>query len=236
MQGGTVGSLNGHRTARIDAHVPPSGGWLADVALESGGVLPPGPAVLVIADLTLHGAILRGGNDGPDQPRMVLAGGAGWRRLLPVAGAYDSPGEVRLSTVLRDLAALATYPGGPASGEPYDGPADVQLGDAYEWDAAAPTRPTRARTVLADLIARGVLSSWRVATNGRTRFDAWPSTGAVDGLGRINPRNSARGMKHIGLDVKAAAFLPGCTVEGILTARTVFHEDGSSISCETWES
>lgn len=140
----------GVRTLRVSLHVPPSGSWYLDAALEQGP-LPSGQALVTVGDLVLAGGVWRAGYDETACPRVVVVGGLGWRSLLIAPGAYTSAAGVRLSTVLRDLAALAVYPGGPTTGETYDAPTESILGPGYGWDAAAPGRPLRARGVLADL-------------------------------------------------------------------------------------
>lgn len=224
-----MSTLAGRRATRLEVYYPPSGGWLADVTLERGEVVPPGQATLVIADLPLVGTVLpsRGGLDAADQPRAVVAGGAGWRAFLTIEGRYASPVGVRLTTVLRDLAAIAR--------EPYDVPAEVLLPKAYGWSQSSAQQPRRARAVLADLVARGAIPTWRVTPNGRTRFDAWPA-GVADGVGRVLKRNLEAGVRYVGLDTRAAACLPGATLEGAIIKRVIFRDDGKALSVEAWDS
>jgi hypothetical protein len=223
-----MSTLRGQRLARVELHVPSAGNWIAHVTLEVGGIPAPGPAELKVADLTLQGSVLadRRGLDGPDQPTCVVMGGAGWRSLLIQQGEYSSPAGVRLSTVLQDLAGLA--------GEPYDAPSDVLLGSAYGWSAATASAPRRARGVLDDLIARGAIPMWRVQPNGRTSFAAWPVAGAADVAGRITARQLAVGVRYIGLDTRAAAFLPGATLEGSPIRRVIFLDTAGSLTAEVW--
>ncbi len=224
-----MSSIRGRRVARIEAHIPWAGEWIAHAILEVGSVPQPGPAEVRIADLTLQGgAVLptRRGLDGPDQPTCVILGGAGWRTLLTQHGEYSSPVGVRLLTVLSDLAGLA--------GEPYDAPADVLLGSAYEWTAATSSAPRRARGVLDDLVARGALPTWRMSPAGRTVFSAWPSIGAADGIARVMARKLSVGQRKLGLDTRAAALLPGATLEGDLIRRTILIDTGGSLTAEVW--
>jgi hypothetical protein len=203
---------------------------MADVILERGAMPAPGPATLQIADLALVGKILpgRGGLDAPDQPHVVIAGGSGWDRLLTTAGSYTSSGNVRLTTVVRDLAELA--------GEAYDAPAEAKLPPTYEWTASAPRAPRRVRDVLADLVLRRAITTWRVSPTGRTRFDGWPLIGPADNAGRVTSRGMARGVRYVGLDTRAAAFLPGGTLEGATIARVIYYETGGALSAEVWTS
>jgi hypothetical protein len=216
--------LNGRRTTDLEATIPPAGGWIATGHLESGAALDVGPATLVMGDLTLVGAVLpsRGGQDSPDLPSFVVAGGAGWRTALPApGGAYASPSGVRLRTVLADLAR--------AAGETYDAPADVSIGAAYGWDAGTP-----ADAVLAELVARGALKPWRVQPNGRTTFAPWPSIGAADARGQIIDSRLIRGVREVALTTSIAAWLPGATVQGTPIRRVTFKERADEIRALAW--
>ena len=216
--------LGGRRVTDLECHLPPTGGWICSGHLDSGG-MPSGVVTIVIGDLSLTGLVLagRGGIDSPDRPAFILEGGSGWRTLLPApGGAYASPGGVRLSTVLGDLGALC--------GEAYDAPAEVKLGPSYGWTAGA-----RGRAVLADLVARGALPTWRAATTGRATFSPWPTLPAADAHGRITDRRLAVGGREVALDTAVAAWLPGATVQGITIARTVLRERASELRAEVYD-
>lgn len=224
-----MSTLRGLRVQRAEVHVPPSGAWRAWVTLPSGPTPPPGPALLQVADLALQGSVLadRGGLDGPDLPSVVVAGGAGWERLLARPGVYASPAGIRLSTVLQDLAILA--------GEPFGAPAERLLGTRYEWTASLPGRPRRVRSVLADLVQRGAIPTWRIPPDGAARFDAWPAIGAADRFaGAVTARDLVRGIRNVGLTDKAAAFLPGATLEGATIQRVIFTDVAEELSAEVW--
>lgn len=225
-----MSTLAGMRILRInEAHIPPSGGWLATVQLDSSVLPSIGPSALVIGDLTLRGSIIRTDFDDHPGGGLVMAvaqGGAGWR--LPVAqqGRYEG-GSVRLSTVLEDIAEQA--------GEAFDAPSDRSVGDAYQWEAHTPAAPVHCRDVLNDLVWRGYLPTWRVDPGtGRTRFDGWPARGRADGRGRVTGRAGSRGRRVVGLDVQVAAFLPGATLEGTTITRTVIREDSGSLSVDVY--
>ena len=210
-------------------HIPPSGGWLADVVLLADPA-PTGQQTITIGNLSLVGTVLpgRGGDDIADRPHVTVAGGAGWGSLIARPGSYYFAGGVRLSAVLRDLAT--------AAGEPYDAPADSTLGKAFSWDAATPQVPRRLRSVLSDLVALRAIPTWRVAPNGRTRFDAWPATGEAKKLGEVISRNLGPGIRRIGLDARVSDFLPGATVEGVRVARTIIVETSGKLFADVWES
>lgn len=224
-----MSTLGGARLVKVVLQVPPSGGWYADVTLETGGLPALGLTTLVVGnDLALVGTVTLTDTDAPDQPRAIVEGGAGWRTLIPIAGSYASTTGVRLSTVLRDLAKLAQ--------EPYDAPTDATLPDAYGWDASAPLVPVRCRAVLGELVTRGAIPTWRVAPTGRTRFDAWPALPAADATCRVISRSLGRGVRYLGLDTRAAGLLPGSTIEGVTIARTVYRQDSTALTCEAWTS
>ncbi len=220
-----MATANGRRITNLQLQIPPAGGWTLTARLQDGAPLAPGPLVLIVGDLTLHGTTPagRGGLDSPAQPSVVAYGGAGWRLPLPApGGAFASPGGVRLSTVLDALAAGA--------GEAYDAPAEGKLGPAYGWDEG-----TRGSVVLAELVRRRAVPSWRVAANGRTRFDPWPSLPAADAHGTVEDRDLARGVRHVALSGSVAAWLPGATVQGVRIARVTISERDSETKVSAWD-
>jgi hypothetical protein len=224
-----VSDLSGTRVLEVHSlHVPPAGGWLADLSLDATALPPLAMATLTIGDLSLVGTVTSAAFDdhplGGARPRVLLEGGAGWGKPLARLGQYGG-GPLRLSVVLRDLAGLV--------GEFYDPPADVLLPDSWGWPAGA-----RGWTVLADLRERGAISTWRVdPATGHTVFTPWPSTGAADATGRIPPggRNLTLGKRHVLLDSRVAAWLPGGTVEGVAIRRLRLWQTGSTLEAEVYE-
>lgn len=223
-----MSTLQGRRVSDVTLHVPSAGGWWADVTLDVGPVPEPGPAALVIGDLTLQGSVLgdRRGFDGPDLPSCVVAGGAGWRSLITRAGEYSSPAGVRLSTVLRDLAA--------AAGEAIEAPPERLLGTAYGWSAATSGAPRMLRGVLDELVSRGAVPTWRVDPNGATSFSAWPTLPPTETVGRIMRRRVTEGVRYVGLDTRVAAFLPGATIEGVPIRRVIYRDVAGALTAEVW--
>lgn len=223
-----MSTLNTLRVTKLEVHIPRSGAWIAWLHLDSATLPALGRAVLTVGDLSLVGAVIRTDFDdhpGGALPMAVVRGGAGWRLPVVRAGQYAS--DVRLSTVLRDLATQA--------GETYVAPAEATLGVEYRWEAHSPLAPVHGEDVLADLVTRGYLATWRVdPASGATRFDPWPARGAADGRGRVTGRNLARGRRTVGLDTQVAAFLPGSTLEGTTTARVVLHEDARELRADVY--
>jgi hypothetical protein len=228
-----VSTLDAARVLAIHSlAIPPAGGWLADVSLDATALPALGPATFTVGDLALVGRVTLAGMDdhpmGGARPRVTHEGGAGWGTLLSRPGVYTAADGVRLSTVLRDLAELC--------GETYDAPAvDALLPPAYRWPASTPREPVRGRDVLADLMTRGAIPTWRVdPATGKARFDAWPSIGAADSAGRVLSRNLARGRRSVGLDVRVAAFLPGSTLEGVATRRLLLSETARKLAVDVY--
>lgn len=225
-----MSTLDSLRVLRIHSLViPPAGGWTADIWLDATLLPALGTATLTVGDLVLPGTVVQSDMDdhptGGARPRVTLHGGAGWRRPLARAGLYQSASGVRLLTVLRDLADLV--------GEAYTAPADFELPKEYRWPASTSREPVTGAHVLADLMRRGAIPTWRVEPGtGKTRFDAWPSIGAADASGRVMPRNLARGRRPVALDERVQAFLPGSTLEGVATRRLLIREDASKLIAE----
>jgi hypothetical protein len=225
---GTLPVLRVHLLA-----IPPAGGFWCDLELDGNGKPNVGDQLtLTVADLSLAGTVTQSDYDdhptGGARPRVTFEGGPGWSRPLTRQGAYSSAGGVRLSTVLRDLAGLA--------GEAYDAPSDAMLPQEYGWPASTPLAPVTGASVLADLQVRGAIPSWRVApATGHTVFTPWPSTGAADSFGRVMNRNLRAGRRTVGLDARVAAFLPGCTIEGVTVARLHLTESANKLNAEAFD-
>jgi hypothetical protein len=230
--------LGSRRVTDLELTLPPAGGWLGTLHLDSGEPPSPGPTVLTIGDLALTCAILpgRGGADSPAHPAVVVAGGAGWRTPLPAPGAsLVSPTGVRLSTILAALAGV--------SHELYDAPPEVIVSPAvggtpgtYGWDASTPRRPVRCRAILADLVERGALPTWRVQPNGRTSFAPWPALGPADRFGVVEGRGLAFGGRTVALATTVSPWLPGATVQGVTIARVTYREQGGELRATVWSS
>ena len=226
-----MSTLGAFRILVADVQIPPSGAWFGTVSLDSSTLPALGPTVLTIGDLQLVGSIIRADwDDAPNggRPIATVRGGAGWRLPVKRAGSYASSG-VKLSTVLADLSRMTGETVAPLA-------ADLSLGESFSWPAHAPLAPVHGDDVLADLVTRGYLATWRIAPfTGRTEWTAWPAIGAADGRGRITDRARDRGRRTVGLDVQVAAFLPGATLEGVTIARTLIHASASELHVEVYE-
>jgi hypothetical protein len=224
-----VSSLGALRISASLTLIPEYGSARCDAVLEAGTTPAIGPALLTLADLTLAGTIVAADLDAPDLPHAVWVNGAGWDLPLP-ARSYQSDAGVRLLTVLRDLladvnaiAAARSY----AAESFFALPSDVPIGSWY-------LRPlgTTGREALACLRRAGWVGPWWVAPDGSTRFGGRPG-GAATARQDIMRRNAGVGVRIFGLD-SPASFLPGTTLEGVVTRRLVVRERAKSLSAEAW--
>ena len=222
----TLGSL---RISASTTSIPEYGTARADVLLEAGAAPAIGPATLTLADLSLAGTILTADLDAPDLPRAVWVNGAGWDLPLP-GRAYGSDAGVRLSTVLADLLAdvnVAASAKGYAAESFAALPADAPI-DRLDL------RPdgVSGREVLGSLKRAGLVGPWWVAPDGSTHFGARP-TGTPTARATVMRRNAAVGLRVFGLD-SPASFLPGTSVEGVVTRRLVIRERAASLTAEAY--
>lgn len=229
----TLGSL---RVSSAQLSMPQYGSARADVLFEGGAVPTVGPATLTLADLAMVGTVILADLDAPDLPRAVWVNGAAWDLPLP-GRSYASDAGVKLSTVLRDLIADVNAAATVASYAPESFaalPTDVLIGSLYMRPESTPTTPSAGRAVLAELHLSGLIPSWWIDSAGAMHFDARPTTGATSPpRADIMRRNAAMGLRVFGLD-SPASFLPGTSVEGVVTARLVVRETSGSLTAEAW--
>lgn len=205
------------------------GQWRVDATLDQTaetGALPSGAATVDLPGLALAGRVLRAGFDLPQRPVVVVIGGLGWN--APIAGgpilSYSSDVGVRLSAVLRDLAA--------AAGEPIVQPADQTLGLHYALLAATSGAPRRYREALTDLLRAGVVPGWYVDPAGVTRFAARDAS-PVTARATPQPARADVGLRVFGID-EPAEFLPGREIDGVAIERSVIHETPDNLTVECW--
>jgi hypothetical protein len=224
----TLGTL---RISASTTSIPEYGTARADVLLEAGMVPSVGPATLTLADLSMRGTIVTADLDAPDLPRAVWVNGAGWDLPLP-GRSYGTDAGVRLSTVLKDLIAdvkTAAMAEGFAT-EFFDAasmPADRQL-EKLDLRPAGST----GRDMLGMLHRVGIVPPWWVASDGSTHFGPRPS-GPGTGRATVIRRNAALGMRYFGLD-SPAGWLPGTSLESVITRRLVIHERASSLTANAY--
>lgn len=233
-----MSTLGTQRTHRTSLHYPDSGGWRADVILESGA----SPAVgarltLTLADLACVGTVLTSGDDITGsatehaRPHAVVVGGIGWETALADPPHYQNDNGVRLSTILQDLARRAKSDALPG-GEPIELPPDLTIGDHWSCPTARPGEYLRVRDALAHLFEQGFVLPWRVDPDGVTRFGPRKG-GAVTARATVLRRDLGVGLRVVGLD-SPAAFLPGNTLEGAPIRRAVFLETAGALTADVW--
>lgn len=198
-------TLEGHRVTHATVSIPAHGRWYAEVSIDGDHALS-GSVPLVVADLTLVGAIMSGGSHEGRSHFRVVGGNGGWGASIP-SKAYVNDAGVKASTVLQDAASecgesilASTLP-------------TTRLGPSWvRADGPA------ARTL--DLVAP---RNWYVGTDGVTRIGTWPTT-ALAGNVTHGPVDKARGTVTLAAE-SIATILPGLVVDG-LTAVDVVHEIG----------
>lgn len=199
--------VNGAQVVGGSLLIPLVGAWTADLVLAvSDPPLVEGPATVTIGTLTLHGTVYRAAAYGGSIRARLVGGAGGWRLPVPPQG-YGSPSGVRLSAVLGDVAA--------ACGETIVVSSDVGVGPAF---ARVAFPASVASDVLWQLMAQGIIPSWRVDVDGVTKTDAWPAT--VIGTPFIpTDQRANEGRIEIATE-DYAAWLPGCVFSHPLLDRT----------------
>lgn len=96
-------TLSNIRIVKGTITIPFWGCWHADLTLDTDTSLPPGPQMLVLADLKGTCSVIRDVDFTKQRGVRVVGGYGGWRK--PVAAKqYQNPGQLLLSTVLQDVA------------------------------------------------------------------------------------------------------------------------------------
>ena len=230
-----MSTIGTQRIARVNLSMPYYGTARADVIPENGDAPAVGPSTLTIVDLALVGGILRADIDAPEKPHAIWVSGPGWD--LPLAGrSYKA--SVQLKTILADLlsdvSAACTKEGYAA--ESYAAmPANATIAGCSGYVRLASTSKAQrtGRMTLASLWRAGLIPAWWIAPDGSTHFDSRPS-GVSVGRNDIMRRNAAAGMRWLGCD-SPVGFLPGTTLEGVMTSRLVVKENGGSLTAEAWQ-
>lgn len=199
-------TLNTNRVTSARVDIPAFGCWYADASIDKAVALT-GAVTLQIADLTLSGTVLSGGED-PGTARShyrIVGGKGGWGRTLP-AKSYANDAGVKVLTVIGDAA--------KACGETIDAStiaASDRCGPAY----ARPAGP--ASRVLENLKP----GAWYVGEDGVTRIGARPASSPSIKGPRLRV-DKARGIVEVAVE-NIAAILPGASIDGV-AAVDVRHE------------
>lgn len=97
-------TVNGHRATKASISVPNVGAWFADVDMAELVDIS-GRVVIQLVGLTFSGTVVPGssGSFGAERRVRVVAGGAGWAKLLPAKGYHNDAG-VKAVNVAGDAA------------------------------------------------------------------------------------------------------------------------------------
>lgn len=205
-------SLNGVRLTSATVSIPRVGAWVADVALADAPKTTTGPQALVVGDLVMSGAVVRGtGYAGAGWVRLV-GGRGGWSSTVS-ARAYALASGVPASLVLADLAveALETIVAVEATGTVgfqyarVKGPARATLDRlAPSWwvDAQGLTHP-RARLTGIPVTGDFQVISWRpdlgIVDVASDVLSTW-----VPGRTIVAPTiTTPQTIEHVTIDMKA---------------------------------
>lgn len=123
-------TLNGNQVTRGNCVIPFKGTWTADVWLSEAIELT-GSVTLAIGDLTLKGAVTRGGTFTGQANYRLIGGAGGWMQTIE-ARNYKSPFGVKSSAILEDAAR--------AVGESVEVTADRTLGAFFVRERAPAAR------------------------------------------------------------------------------------------------
>ena len=192
-------TANGTRIVTASIGIPLVGAWVADVMLEEPTTLK-APVALVVGNLTLTGTPYRQGAFAGQERARLVAGGAGWMKSTP-AQAYANPAGVRLSTVLRDAAALV--------GEQVAIAADRPLGAFF----------TRANEPAAYLLRELVDGAWYIDGAGVTQIGQRP-TPVITSPFTVQDFDPGTGMYEIATE-DLASWLPGASFSGPTASGTI---------------
>lgn len=198
-------TLSGHLATSARVHIPAWGRWWADVSIDGEHTLT-GSVPLVIADMTLTGAVLSGGPHEGRSHYRVCGGSGGWGASIP-AKAYVNDAGVKASLVLSDAAAEC--------GETLDASTlpTTRLGPSW-------VRTEGPASAMLNAIAP---KGWHIGADGRTRIGSWTGA-ALKGDVTHGPVDLAAGTVTLAAE-SIATILPGLVVDG-LTAVDVIHEIG----------
>lgn len=158
-------SYAGSRVVSARVTIPAWGAWVADVALADEAEVS-SRGTLVIGDVSLVGAVLRGGVYAGQRTLRLVGGAGGWRNTIP-RQFYADPLGVRLGTVLKDVASKV--------GETValTGTYAVQL-LGFFW--------SRAQAPASEVLALTVPHAWYVDSAGVTQIGNRPASTITTGF------------------------------------------------------
>jgi hypothetical protein len=221
-------TLDGQTITSGPVHMFEQGDWLADIATNNGARIPDGKRVeLVVENVTLSGAIIRGGISG-DVGRYLVSGRPEWDKPLPsrARNAYRSTASVLMKNVLADILQDVL---GPSWQTVVVMPPASRLGEHYERPGTNGDVTITGRELLALLKL-----SWYVRNDGVTVFAARES-GTVNPKGTplVSYRNDAIGLRAV-MTEDPAAFVPGLTFENEVIGEVVYSIRPEDITTYLW--
>lgn len=193
---GMTATLDGRRVLRARVTLTKWGCSYADVSLDGEHTLA-GKVDLVLADLTMKCGVIAGGPEKGKSAYRLVAGAAGWGKILP-AFSYDNEAGVKASIVVGDAARLA--------GEELDAatvPTTMRVGPAY----VRPEGPA------SDVLERVAPAGWYVGEDGITRIGARP-TAELKTKVTIVEVDRGRGKALVASET-LAPLVPGVVVAGL---------------------
>ena len=196
----STGTLNGLTCMSAAVHLPSWGAWWADCELDQESSLS-GSVSLVLADLTLSGAVVSGGSWLGRSRYRIVGGAGGWGKSLPPKG-YTNEAGVKYSTVLIDAATEC--------GETIESPPSGRIGPAFERLSGP------ASAVLHILCPQ----AWYVGEDGVTRFGLRAGSTVSTSIPRGRVDVAAGSIELLSDSI--ATLLPGAICDG-MTAVDVVH-------------
>lgn len=223
-----MATLAGQGITRGEIRVFERGDWFADIATNSGELIPDGQRVEIVAEnVTLSGAIVRGGIT-EAVGRYQVAGRPEWGKPLPArkSAAYRSAGGVQRRMVLSDIAREVL---GPQWASLVVMPPEAVLGQHYERRGSLGDVVITGRDALELL---GV--PWYVRADGVTVFGDRPAGDVTTAETiRVTYENAAIGYRLIACE-DPAAFQPGKTHLGEVIGELTYQLTSEDLAIHTW--
>jgi hypothetical protein len=223
-----MATLAGQGITRGEIRVFEHGDWFADIATNSGELIPDGQRVEVVAEnVTLSGAIVRGGIT-EAVGRYQVAGRPEWGKPLPArkSAAYRSAGGVQRRMVLSDIAREVL---GPQWASLVVMPPEAVLGQHYERRGSLGDVVITGRDALELL---GV--PWYVRADGVTVFGDRPAGDVTTAETiRVTYENAAIGYRLISCE-DPVAFQPGKAHLGEVIGEITYQLTAEDLAIHTW--
>lgn len=142
-------SINNARCTNLTLSIPARGLWVADAKLDDVIKFTGAAVTLVLASLTLVGAVVRSGNYSGVGSLRIVGGKGGWRNTIPQR-FYTNPHGLKLTPILKDAAS--------AAGETITIDEDADLGEFFTREEAPASR-----------VLNQLCESWYIEPSGNTR-------------------------------------------------------------------